>query len=293
MSWQPNATTLIIDSPYLCYQAFYTMGKFSHEDKATGVIYGFLMRLLALGEKFKTNDIVFGWDSKISLRKRKHDFYKSKRKERNAEKAEEMSTLYDQFDALRIDLLPLMGFNNNYIFGGYESDDIIGRIVQDSVGRFVVVAGDEDLYQLLYNCRVYNPSKKILLSAKGFTREYGIDPHEWVRVKQIAGCTSDSVPGVPGVGEKTAIKYIRGELASKLKTFKAIESEEGKEAIARNFWLVKLPLPTTPPIQKVSDHLSIDGFRQVCLANGFDSFLQEEKRWNDFFQGRFKDDEEA
>jgi hypothetical protein len=94
------------------------------------------------------------------------------------------------------------------------------------------------------------------------------------------------------VGEKTAIKYIRGELASKLKSFNAIESEEGKETIARNFWLVKLPLPSTPQVQNVADHLSIDGFRQVCLANGFDSFLQEEERWDNFFQGRFKDDEE-
>ena len=100
----------------------------------------------------------------------------------------------------------------------------------------VIVSTDRDLYQLLRQDRVsvWDPLKKKPVTERSFTMKYGIGPDEWAPVKAIAGC-----PGVKGVGEKTAIKYLTAEMNMNTKTY--VKIMKAGDLIARNLKLVELP----------------------------------------------------
>ena len=90
-------------------------------------------------------------------------------------------------------------------------------------------------------------------------------------VKIIAGCSTDEVPGVPGVGEKTAIKYLTGELDKHTKTFKKIATSASFPLYARNRKLIKLPMEGTHRFRLQDDELSEEGWRQVTKLLGMRS----------------------
>ena len=126
---------------------------------------------------------------------------------------EEWEIAFDQFKQLRKRILPRIGFNNNHLQTGYEADDLIAKYVKDNAEELVIASADNDLLQLLYFADFLNLSKNKLITSKSFFSEYGILPAQWGMVKQIAGCSSDNVKGIQGVGEITAIKYLKGELS--------------------------------------------------------------------------------
>lgn len=286
---------LIIDSNFIAHQARYALRTLSKEGEdidflATGVIFGFLARVLSFGKMFGTNRFIFCWDSKHSLRKQKYPWYKQNRHEASTpEEAEELRLAFIQFVELRRNILPAMGFRNVFVQKGHESDDLIARIVEEPMGDFIIITSDNDLNQLLHsNVRLYNPTKKEMMTPRRLVSELGVTPSQWVRVKQIGGCTSDTIPGVAGVRTKTAIKYLCRTLKETTKAYKGIESAEGQAVIERNLWLVQLPLPTTKPITLQPDAFSLSGFQDMCTAYGLRSFLKEDrlKEWEDFFKGR-------
>jgi len=268
----------------------YIMKGLSYKDKQTGVIFGFLKRLLSFGVQFKPDAVVFAWDSKSSIRKKEYPDYKANRKKSDLseEEKELLDVSFAQFDELREGVLPRIGFRNVFMWEGYEADDIIANVVKERF-RFekemVVVTTDDDLYQLLDLCSLWDPYKKRLYTRADFIKEWGIDPIEWSMVKCLAGCSSDNVRGISGVGYKTAAKYLRKELSSNSKVYKKIESEKSKFCEV-NFPLVHLPKKVkTFPI--FNDSFNIDEFEQVCEAYGFYSFLKKDvlKKWAKCFGG--------
>lgn len=272
--------TIIIDSNYIGHRARHSRGGLSYESKGTGVVFGFLSDLLTFHAMFQHSDFVFCWDSRKSIRKHRYPWYKL----RPAISDEDKEALQDairQFDLLREEILPTLGFNNILLKTGYESDDIFAHLVKKWEGPFVIVTADGDILQLLNHCRIYNPNSNKMITASRFKHDYGLLPSQWVRVKAIGGCESDKIPGVPRVAEKTAIKYLKGELKSTTKAFKDITSEEGKAIEARNRWLVELPLEDFDIPDKVENTFSMDGFFEVCTKYGLDSFLELDtlSRW--------------
>jgi len=283
--------TLIIDSNYLGYAAAYTTGDLSHDDIATGVLFGFLSRILSMGESFKTNDFVFCWDSRSSKRRDKHSFYKEHRSKLDPEEAKRKAIIGKQFKCLRRTILPKIGFQNVFVQRGYESDDIVMKIVQEwKMEDPIVITADEDLYQCLVSARVFLPNKKMMMTANRFRQEYGILPSSWARVKRIAGCSSDEVPGIVGVGEKTAIKFIKGKLKKDSVAYQKIVSEEGKAILRRNHSIVTLPFQGTEIPKRRKNEFSHGGLREVALKYRMDSFLDGERKeeWKRFFKGEFE-----
>jgi len=284
--------TVLIDSHFLGYRAYYTTGHLSHEDKATGIPYGFLWSILLIAEKFKTNKFIFFWDSG-SWRKKVFPEYKASRREGTEEEQKERERIHQQFDYLKESILLRLGFSCWQV-PEMESDDLIaGTIVNHPDKRFVIVSSDNDLYQLLTKSNVagmYDPAKHKLYRAFDFYQEYGIAARDWTIIKCIAGCSSDGVPGVPGVGTKTAIKYITEKLNPKSKAYRNIV--ENPAIVKRNYRLVALPMYTTPiiPLPKSSEMIftevqAEDLFRRL----GFESFLKEDifERWMNFSRGAF------
>jgi len=288
MNRQPR---LVIDSSCLCYRAKLSLADMSYEDQETGVIFGFLIQLRSLANMFKTNDFVFAWDSRKSIRRDMYHWYKSKRRDKTPEEKEIDEIALPQFGLLRTQVLPGIGFNNNFIQTGLEADDIIAAVVMSgqSDGGNVVVSTDNDLLQLLDFCDIFNPQTKKTITSEDFTDKWGIEPMQWSLVKAMAGCTSDSVPGISGIGEKSAVAFLRDELKKTSKKYESIVSEDGRAITERNEAIVTLPFADTETPEVIENDFDLDYFSMICGKYGFGSFLKQDAYlgWCKIFEGDF------
>jgi hypothetical protein len=153
-----------------------------------------------------------------------------------------------QVEEVKSRVLPECGFGNVFYQDGYEADDLIASVVRNLPGgdEAVVVSADKDLLQLLADGRVcvWDPNRKFCHTERTFRQDFGLDPADWRRVKAIAGCSTDDVPGCArGLGEKTAAKFLRGELAEDSRFYETIQRWLESAAYRRNLSLVTLPLP--------------------------------------------------
>lgn len=232
-------TWLLLDSDFLCHRAFYSMGNLSHNEVRTGVLFGFLREVVHLQDLFLTDRVVFCFDCGRSLRSIHLPTYKG-----NREQTEARIELRKQIQILRRQYLFEIGFQNVIYEKGYEADDIIASLCMTipDQDQIIIVSADKDLFQLLsQRVSLYNPSKKATVTAASFSIEYGVDPIQWVDVKAIAGCNTDNIRGIEGVGEITAAKFINGRLKADSKAFQKIVA--GNKTWRSNRILVKLPYP--------------------------------------------------
>jgi len=266
---------LILDCDYLCHRAKYSMGILTYEGKPTETIFGFLKSLPALQDLFDATGLVFCWDFGKNKREEIFPEYKANRKDRykcmDEDEIEFEKGFRLQMKKLRTEYLGKIGFKNIFWQDGYESDDIIASVCQNlpEGDEAVIVSSDKDLYQLIsHNISFYNPQKNKVLTLQGFKKQYGITPHEWKLVKAIAGCSTDSVPGIKGVGEITVIKYLQGR---KVRLYERIVSKEGLALFLRNTKLVSLPFKGTKVFKLRKDKLSEQGWKEVCELLGMKS----------------------
>jgi len=270
-----NEITIIIDANYLCYVNRFALSQgLSYRGNHTEIIFGFLRHVNELARHFGTKIFIFCWDSHKSLRKEIYPEYKANRRVNQTEEENELDQIaYTQFNEIKDIILSKIGFNNIFYKEGYESDDIIASVVKNQPGRYIVVASDNDLFQLLDYCSLYNIVKKSLTTKIIFEREHKISPDKWYLVKAIAGCGADNVSGVQGVGEKTAIKFISGLLKTG-KILSRIESPDGVEIFQRNSKLVTLPFDGTGTFEINNNEQFIEkDFEMVCEEYGFESLL--------------------
>lgn len=292
-------TYVLIDCNGMCYRVLHTMSDLSYHEKKTGVIFGFLKYLLMWSSKFDTNKFVFCWDSRKSYRKDIYPDYKKREVDKSDDEAVELRRIgYPQFNILRREVLPQIGFRNVWIKTGFEADDLlhaasinIGVLMDTEV---IMVTSDNDMLQSLSderNVKLFNPATKKVMTELDFYKEWGIPAVHWPQVKALAGCKTDNVPGLNGIGEKTATKYWNNQLSKTTKAYRLIMSEEGKHIYERNMKLVKLPfnhgkryigvlgLGLMDNFKKES--LSFQNFIDICNKYGFKSFLKSDelKKW--------------
>lgn len=281
-----NEHLVVVDCNYLGHVNIFAKSQgLTYRGNATDVIYGFFRSILVLARQFETTRFVFCWDAKEYLREKILPSYKGNRKplDLSEEQAAARDVAYKQFNEIRLTALPMFGFENVFLKSGYESDDLIASVVLNNRDKkSIVVTNDNDLFQLLDHCSIFHYSEKMITDKVLFEREYGISPSKWGEVKAIAGCNSDAVPGIVGVGIKTAIQYLKGDL-TKGKKFEAIEG--GTEIIERNKKLVVLPFAGTRrlPIKKSPSQRSLVAFNAFCRYYGFKSF-QEPKYKNEWIR---------
>lgn len=243
-----KTTWLLLDCNYLCYRAMHTTGNLSYKEVQTGVIYGFLRDVRSLQELHNTTSIAFCFDHGLNKRYAMFPKYKSTRRQKRESAPPDEKKLYAemqrQIDLLRTEYLKEAGYRNVFFNEGYEADDVIASICHnlEEDEEAIIVSADHDLYQLLApNVFIYNPSMKKMTTVESFVEEFHVPPRKWARVKAIAGCKTDDVPGVKGVGEITAAKYVSGDLNPDSATYVSIERD--RALWKANLPLVKLPLP--------------------------------------------------
>ena len=277
---------LIIDSHAIIHSVKYGMIHLSFNEQSVGVVLGFLRKVYSLSKKFDTNKFVFTWDSKRRARQKLYPEYKLNHSVKAPELVELDKLVYPQIDDLRLYAIPKMGFKNTFIQSGLEADDLIAVVSQIPTKEHkIIVSGDGDLYQLLTpDISMYKVKVNKLYTLKDFQNDYNIEPNQWADVKKIAGCTSDHVKGVKGVGEKTAIKYLKGTLNPTSKTYQEIL--KSKDIIKRNDILVRLPFPTTKTLTlNWNENFRIVDFLKVTEKFGLASLQTSAvlERWEKIF----------
>jgi len=290
---------LVIDSHSLCHIAKHAYRElFFHGQGNTGVIYGFFMKLFAVAKKLLPDMVCFVWDSSLSLRrellypeykKRKASTPPPTEKDLFVERA-----LRDQISILRDEVVPQLGFDNNFWQIGYEADDVIASVVlADSLYEKIIVSRDRDLYQLIaHDTMWYEPVQNQLWTYEDFVSFWGIEPRCWAEVLAIAGCSGDGVPSLKkkastgrllGIGTKTAVKYLKGEFPENHPVSVAVREQEDRLALNRE--LVQLPLSGTEKVSLIPDSLpSKEAFVEVCNRFGFRSMLDNIAKWIEVFK---------
>ena len=269
---------LVLDGNYMCHRLFYAIGGLRHEDVATGVVFGFLREIVSLQEEHHTTKIAFCFDSGESLRRQRYPEYKANRKKSTTDPQElkVLQEFYAQVNGLRDKILPHIGYRNIFWAEGYEADDFIGRVAQkfsdDITTRVVMVSADQDLYQLLSGrVHMWNPHKKHMMTGNSFREEYAIQPPIWRHVKALAGCATDNVKGVEGIGEKLAAKYFAGSMKRDCVAWEKIERGVAQGILKKNLPIVTLPYKGTPDVQLAPDAISQYAWDEIIQTFGFAS----------------------
>lgn len=273
-----STTTLLIDADYLCHRAFHSLGDLSYGGNDTGTLFGFLRDLTILKDRFAPDVWVFGFDAGVPLRRAVYPKYKQTRrlKKRKPEEQRAYDSLKKQMRVLRFHLLKSLGFSNVFWQVGYEADDVLAGISEQRQGDVIIVGADHDLYQLIRDkVSVWHPNRYLLVTRKKFRETFGIEPTQWPDVKAIAGCGTDDVQGVKGVGEKTACRFLSGEL-KKGKKYEDIVSHN--HIWERNLRLVRLPYEGLQDFEVRPDQVTDVAWKQMCDQYGFRS-LRGMVRW--------------
>lgn len=265
---------VLIDGNSIMNRAFYgIMGSkalTTKDGKYTNAIYGFLAILFKLLEDEKPDYIGVTFDLKApTARHKMYEGYKANRKGMPTELAEQMPIIKDVLRAMNIDIIEKEG---------YEGDDVIGtlsRYGEQKGLEVVILSGDRDTFQLATdNVRINIPrTKGGKTETEIFNREkvkevYGIEPKQLIEVKGLQGDTSDNIPGVPGIGEKTALSLVQkyetiDNLYKKLESGEADVKGKQKEKLEQNKDLAYLSrtlgeINTQVPIEDTLEELKLE-----------------------------------
>ncbi len=203
---------LAVDSNSIMNRAFYGIKVLTTKDGFfTNAVYGFLSILLTSVAETKPNAIVFAFD--VHAPTFRHEFYKEYKAGRHATPQE----LIDQFPVMK-ELLGYLGYPVIAI-EGWEADDILGtvsRLCEEQGADCVISTGDRDSLQLIgEHTSVRLATTKMgapvstMMDIPAVHEKYGVEPIELIEVKALMGDSSDNIPGVPGIGEKTALDLIQ------------------------------------------------------------------------------------
>ena len=230
---------VLIDSNAIIHRAYHALPKSmsTRRGEQTNAVYGFATTLIKVLEDLHPEYVAASFDvSKATFRTEKYAAYKATRVKADQELYDQIPRVHELLSAFNIPI---------YEKEGYEADDCIGTIVKNchehnsscknipTDGLEVyVVSGDKDIYQLIDgNIFVYSLRKGLsqmaVVDRKVIKEEYGLDPEDFIDLKALAGDPSDNIPGVPGIGPKTAT-----ELLQKFGTLKNLyEKIEKKEEL--------------------------------------------------------------
>jgi DNA polymerase I len=200
---------IVIDGNSIANRAFYALPLLSNEEGLyTNAVYGFTTMLLRMLEEEKPTHVLVAFDAgKVTFRTEEFKEYKGKRQKTPSELSSQFPLIKELLDAFTI---------KHYELPGYEADDIIGTVSAQAEAKgytTLIVSGDKDMLQLA------SDKTSIALTRKGISEvemyspqeveaKYGLTPAQITDLKGLMGDTSDNIPGIPGVGEKTALKLL-------------------------------------------------------------------------------------
>ncbi len=200
---------IIIDGNSIANRAFYALPLLSNSSGLhTNAVFGFTTMLLRLIEEEKPTHFLVAFDAgKVTFRHKEYTDYKGGRAKTPPELSEQFPLIKELLRAFQIPQFELEG---------YEADDIIGtltRVADEQGKQVVVVSGDKDMLQLASEHVTVALTRKGISEVERYNpaeirEKYGLAPKQIIDLKGLMGDTSDNIPGIPGVGEKTALKLL-------------------------------------------------------------------------------------
>ena len=206
---------IVVDGNSIANRAFYGImgGKMlqTADGTYTNAVYGFLAILFKELDEVKPDYMAIAFDLKApTARHIMYDGYKANRKGMPDELASQMPILKDVLRAMNITIIEKEG---------YEADDVLGtlsRMGENAGMDVVLLTGDRDSFQLATDkVSIYIPRTKAgktetdIFDRNKVLEVYGVEPKQMIEVKGLQGDTSDNIPGVPGIGEKTALSLVK------------------------------------------------------------------------------------
>ena len=234
---EPKKELFLIDGNSLVYRAFFALPESIATSKGqpTNAIFGFASMLVKIISEYGVKPTLVVWDAGMSGRKEVYEEYKGQRDSKPDLLAEQWPHMHPLVDAF--------GYENVRV-DGYEADDVIATVAREAREKgyeVMVVTGDRDLFQLI------EPGVRVMATSRGITEtkvydrdavidRYGIAPELIPDFVGLKGDTSDNIPGVPGIGEKTASQLIQehGSLEGVLDNIDKISGAKRKENLTNH-----------------------------------------------------------
>src|SRR5665647_3031981 len=282
---------IIIDGNSLINRAYYAMQRpmITKDGLYTQGVYGFLNMLNKIKTDYESGYIVVAFDRKApTFRHEKFAEYKAGRKKMPSELAMQLPLLKEVLQAMNIKMLEIDGF---------EADDIIGTIAREAEEKGLepfIISGDKDELQLA------TKKTRVLITKKGISEfeiydedamveKYGFTPTQFIDYKALMGDQSDNIPGLPGVGEKTAMKLIHefGTIENLISNVKDVTNERLRINIEENAQLavmskmlatIHLNVPIEINFEEFyNEEPNYDELINVYIKLEFNSFLKRLK----------------
>ena len=249
---------ILVDGSGYIFRAFYALPPMSREDGTpVNAVFGFTSMLLKLSEDMEGENILVVFDAARTT------FRNAIYKEYKANRSEPPEELVPQFDLIK-KATTAIGLKSLEV-ENYEADDIIAtyvKIAKKENIETLVISSDKDLMQLIQDgVSLLDPMKNITIGPEGVLDKFGVTPDKVIDVQALAGDSSDNVPGVPGIGVKTAAQLINeyGNLDSLLDNAHLIKQNKRRETLVNNAELARISkqlvtLNTEVPLPyKISD----------------------------------------
>jgi len=274
---------ILIDGHALLYRAFYALPQLTTTyGQIVNAAYGFTMILIRLLEEEKPEYITIAFDTPVpTFRHKEFKEYKAHRKKMPDELISQISIIKEIIKNYNIPF-----FSKE----GYEADDIIGTLAKEAEKRncnTIIVTGDKDAFQLISN------HTKVMATIKGITEvkiygeedireKFGVGPEKIVDILALKGDVSDNIPGVPGIGEKTALALIKelGSVENILNNPDKISIKSLREQIKKYEEQIRMSKKLATIVREVPIEYDFESFR-VKLPN-------YEELWKIFNKLEFK-----
>lgn len=285
---------MLIDGSSLIFRAFFALPNLTNADGVmTNGVYGFLTMYFRAVEEYKPDYILVAFDKKTkTFRHKEFKDYKANRDKAPNELNYQFGILKDILDSLNVKYLDIDGF---------EADDIVGtysKIAKDEGLETVIITGDKDYFQLVNDDVIVYLTRKGISQMEEITEEkikedYGLSPKQLIDVKGLMGDKSDNIPGVDGIGEKTAIKYIKkyGSMEELYENLDDISGKKTKENLENSRQIAFLSkkigtIITNAPVDYEISDLSVadpdmESLKEKFSKYNFNKFLEKFEDGND------------
>ncbi|HCC68614.1 MAG TPA: DNA polymerase I, partial [Nitrospiraceae bacterium] len=247
-------TLYLIDGNSYIYRAFYAIkGLTNSKGFPTNAIYGFTNMLLKIQREKQPDFIAVAFDSPVPTKRHiVYEAYKAQRPKMPDELRQQIPCIKEIITALKIPTIELEGL---------EADDILGSIAKKAESEDIetyIVTSDKDTYQLLSPMvKVYDSMRDKVIGEKEIIERFGIEPERIPEIMALMGDAIDNIPGVPGIGEKTAVTLLKefGSLDKIIKDHLKITQPKLRASVSENIENIKLSLAlatldTNVPVEK-------------------------------------------
>jgi len=203
---EKEKTIYLIDGTAYIYRAYHAIrGLSNSRGLPTNAIFGFTRMLMKLMEDRSPQYVAMFFDAKgPTFRHEMYKDYKANRPPMPEDMVVQLPYIKEVTAAFNLPTIEMSGF---------EADDLIGtvaRLAEKEGYSVVIVTGDKDFMQLVTDkTAIWDPMKDSTIDIQSFKEKFGIEPHQMIDVQGLSGDTADNIPGVPGIGQKTALSLIK------------------------------------------------------------------------------------